>query len=74
MRRIKVYFQETWDELLYKVSWPSWQELQSSAIVVLISSLIIALIVFVMDFAFGINQPNPLQWKGLLGSIYDLFK
>lgn len=40
------------DELLYKVTWPTWEELQSSAVVVLIASLIIALIVFLMDSAF----------------------
>jgi len=42
----------TTDELLYKVTWPTWEELQSSAIVVLVASLIIALIVFLMDSAF----------------------
>lgn len=40
------------EELLYKVTWPSWEELQSSAVVVLVASLIIALIVFLMDSAF----------------------
>lgn len=42
----------TVEELLYKVTWPTWEELQSSAIVTLITSLIIALIVFIMDSAF----------------------
>jgi len=42
----------TADELLYKVTWPTWEELQSSAIVVLVASLIIALIIFLMDSAF----------------------
>ncbi|HPE33554.1 MAG TPA: preprotein translocase subunit SecE [Bacteroidales bacterium] len=47
------YAKESYDELLHKVSWPTWSELQSSAIVVSIASLIIALVVFLMDFSFG---------------------
>ena len=53
MEKIKAYFQETTDELLNKVSWPSWNELQSSAIVVMIASVIISLLVFAMDFSFN---------------------
>lgn len=50
--RVKEYFQETYNELIHKVTWPSWGELQSSAIVVMIASLIIALIIFGMDITF----------------------
>jgi len=32
-----------------KVTWPTWGELQSSAILVLVASLIIALVIFAMD-------------------------
>lgn len=46
------YVKESYEELVHKVSWPTWSELQNSAIVVSIASLIIALIVFVMDFSF----------------------
>jgi len=53
MSKFKTYINETTNELLHKVSWPTWSELQSSAIVVMIASVIIALIVFVMDFAFN---------------------
>ena len=42
----------TFDELVNKVTWPTWEELQSSAIVVLIASLLIALVVFLIDSAF----------------------
>ncbi len=44
---------ESYDELINKVSWPSWSELQSSAVVVSIASLIIALIVYLMDISFS---------------------
>ena len=53
MNKIKVYIDETTNELFHKVSWPTWSELQSSAIVVAIASIIIALIVFLMDFTFN---------------------
>ena len=50
--RIKTYFQEAFTELVHKVSWPTWPELQNSAVVVMIASFIIAMIVFGMDFVF----------------------
>ena len=52
MASIKKYIQESYDELIHKVSWPAWKELQGSAIVVSIASLIIAFVVFLMDIAF----------------------
>jgi preprotein translocase subunit SecE len=52
MSKIGTYFSETRNELLNKVSWPTWAELQSSALVVMVSSVIIALVVFGMDFLF----------------------
>jgi preprotein translocase subunit SecE len=32
-----------------KVTWPTWGELQNSAVLVLVASFIIALVVFAMD-------------------------
>lgn len=46
------YSKESYDELVNKVSWPTWNELQNSAIVVSIASLIIAMVVFLMDISF----------------------
>ena len=63
MKKIKAYFANVYDELVRKVTWPKWSELQSSAIVVMVASLIFALVIFVMDFAF----------KGLLEWVYGLF-
>ena len=40
--RIRTYIEEAVDELTNKVSWPTWAELQSSGIVVLIATFIIA--------------------------------
>ncbi len=55
------YIKESYNELVHKVSWPTWTELQSSAILVLIASLIIGLLVFAMDFIF----------QGLMNLIYN---
>lgn len=48
------YITESYDELVHKVSWPTWSELQNSAVVVSVASLIIALVVFVMDKSFEV--------------------
>ena len=50
--KVVSYLKESYDELMHKVSWPSWSELQGSAIVVSIASLIIALVVFLIDEVF----------------------
>ena len=52
MRKIVNYLKESYTELVFKVTWPTWKELQSSALVVMIASLIFALIVFAMDSSF----------------------
>jgi len=52
MKRIVNYLKESYNELVHKVTWPSWKDLQSSALVVMIASLIFALIVFAMDTSF----------------------
>ena len=49
MNVVANYIKESYDELVHKVSWPTRSELTSSAIVVLIASIIIALVVFAMD-------------------------
>lgn len=41
--------QESYNELVYKVSWPSKSQLANSSVVVLVASIIIALLIFVMD-------------------------
>ena len=50
MRRFINYLKESYAELTKKVSWPTWDKLQSSAIVVMVASVIIALMIFAMDF------------------------
>jgi preprotein translocase subunit SecE len=64
------YLEETVDELLNKVSWPTWKELQTSAIIVLVASIIIALLVWIMDYTFGIRD-GEVVWRGILGFYYN---
>ncbi|NCC10319.1 MAG: preprotein translocase subunit SecE [Bacteroidia bacterium] len=52
MKKIITYIKESYDELVHKVSWPTYSELANSAVVVLYASLLIALVVFVMDSGF----------------------
>ena len=52
MRRIIAYLKESYNELVHKVTWPTLKELQNSALVVMVASLIFALIVFAMDMSF----------------------
>ena len=52
MNKIIANLKETYDELVHKVSWPTYSELSSNAVAVLTASLLIALVVFVMDICF----------------------
>ena len=49
MRKFINYLKEAYTEMTVKVSWPTWDKLQSSAILVMIASLIFAVVVFAMD-------------------------
>ncbi|WP_033564067.1 preprotein translocase subunit SecE [Sphingobacterium sp. SYP-B4668] len=49
MAKVLDFFKDSYEEITQKVTWPTWSQLQSSAVVVLIASLIIALLIFVMD-------------------------
>jgi preprotein translocase subunit SecE len=55
MKKIKQYIKESYDELMHKVSWPTWSELQNSAIVVSVASLIIAIVIFLLDIGFRVD-------------------
>ena len=46
------YLKESATELTKKVSWPTWPKLQSSALLVLVATVILAIVVFAMDFIF----------------------
>ena len=54
MRRFINYLKESYAELTKKVSWPTWDKLQNSAIVVMVASAIVALVVFAIDFVIEV--------------------
>ncbi|MED6302989.1 MAG: preprotein translocase subunit SecE, partial [Bacteroidota bacterium] len=76
MAGIRTYVEEIINELSNKVSWPTWEELQTSSVIVLVTSIILALIIWLMDYAFGIwSVPEgEWGWKGILGFIYELIQ
>ena len=62
MRKFINYLKESYAELTKKVSWPTWDKLQNSAIVVMVASVIFAIVIFAMDFCF----------QHLMSAIYTL--
>ena len=52
MRKLIQYIKESFTELTKKTSWPSWEKLQSSAILVMVTTVLLAAVLFVIDFAF----------------------
>jgi preprotein translocase subunit SecE len=64
IERIRNYFNLTRDELVNKVSWPTWGELRESTLIVLFASFIFALVIYLMDIGIG----------SILTQFYKLFK
>lgn len=53
MNKIGNYIKDSYKELAERVTWPSWNELQQSTMIVLVATIIITLIVALMDFVAG---------------------
>jgi preprotein translocase subunit SecE len=64
MNKIQTYFRDSYRELMEKVTWPSWQQLQQSTMIVLVATLVITAIVWVLD----------LGSSSVLKFIYSLYK
>ena len=64
MIKVTSYIRDSYHELLEKVTWPTWAQLQQSTMIVLIATLIITAIVWVMDLGIA----------SLLQLVYSLFK
>ncbi|MBI1344033.1 MAG: preprotein translocase subunit SecE [Terrimonas sp.] len=62
MNKILTYFKESYKELLEKVTWPTWSELQQSTMIVLVATLLTTALIWVMDL--GTNK--------LLSIIYNM--
>ena len=53
MIKITTYFKESCKALTEKVSWPTWQQLQQSTMIVLAATIVITFIVLAMDSVIG---------------------
>ena len=51
MANVLEFIKDSYIEMTEKVTWPTWGQLQNSAVVVLVASIIIALLIFGMDKA-----------------------
>jgi preprotein translocase subunit SecE len=58
MNKISIYFRDSYKELLEKVTWPNWTQLQQSTMIVLAATLLFTAVIWLMDFvaAGGLNQ------------------
>ena len=61
------YIKESYKELVEKVSWPTFAQLQSSTSVVMVASLIFALVVLVMDISFENLMKGIYSFLGNIG-------
>lgn len=66
MKKIVEYIKESYNELIHRVSWPTWAELQSTSVIVLVAAFIIAMVVFGMDTLF--NETMRIVYKTLFGA------
>ncbi len=49
MNKITTYFRESYKELVEKVTWPNWTQLQQSTVIVLVATILTTLLVWLMD-------------------------
>jgi preprotein translocase subunit SecE len=49
MNKVTTYLRESYRELVEKVTWPTWLQLQQSTIIVLVATLLITGVVWAMD-------------------------
>ena len=61
------YVKESYNELVNKVTWPTFPQLQSSTIVVMVASVIFAIVVLAMDVTFENVMAGIYKTLGGLG-------
>ena len=61
------YVKESYNELVHKVTWPTFPQLQSSTIVVMVASVIFAVVVLAMDVTFENVMAGIYKTLGGLG-------
>jgi preprotein translocase subunit SecE len=63
MNKLTAYIRDSYKELVEKVTWPNWEELQQSTMIVLGATALITLVVYIMDVVAN----------GSLKFIYSMF-
>lgn len=71
MNKISAYFRDSYKELVDKVTWPNWNQLQQTTMIVLGATIVITLIVTVMDFVL-VGKMGGTE-TGILNYFYKLF-
>lgn len=64
MNKFSAFLRESYEELTEQVSWPKWEQLQQSTMIVIGATLFITAIVAVMDLAAN----------GFMKFVYSLFQ
>lgn len=62
MEQLKLYVKESYNELINKVTWPTFPSLYNTTIVVMIATVLLTLVIFLMNIAS----------KGILDLVYNL--
>ena len=62
MGKFTNYIKESFVELTKKTTWPTWEKLQGSAILVMVTTVILAVVLWIIDLAF----------QSLMSGIYTL--
>ncbi|MCT4623813.1 MAG: preprotein translocase subunit SecE [Schleiferiaceae bacterium] len=58
MENIKSYLKDTYVEFTEKTTWPTFSDLQKSTVLVAVSTIIFALIIFLMDKGLSLVLEN----------------
>ena len=64
MNKLTAYLRDSYKELVQKVTWPGWDQLQQSTMIVLGATMMITLVVWFMDLVANKS----------LQLVYSLFK
>lgn len=54
MNKITTYFKESYKELMEKVTWPTWEQLQQSTMIVIVATIVITALVSGMDLVTNV--------------------
>jgi preprotein translocase subunit SecE len=64
LTKFRTFLQESWQEVRYKVTWPTKQEVWGTTVVVLITTLAFAMVLFVLD--------SSMAWA--IKKVFDQFR